>query len=149
MPVTLIRANVSQVGYDQHGYGYRDLEGSKVSAMWQPRQCCDRRVDILQRTFAIVWPIHVQCSTSARSTTCLPLVGQVHKGLREEYGEPYREGDVIGCLLHLPSGGRPLVPTRNVSMPPCILCCADPDCAEDSCASCDSAPSFALMQLLI
>lgn len=54
------------VGYDQHGYSYRDLEGTKV-----------------------------------------------HKGLREEYGEAYREGDVIGCLLHLPPGGCPFTRTRN------------------------------------
>jgi hypothetical protein len=25
--------HVLQVGYDQHGYGYRDLEGSKVRFM--------------------------------------------------------------------------------------------------------------------
>jgi hypothetical protein len=43
----------------------------------------------------------------------------VHKGLREVYGEPYREGDVIGCLLHLPPGGRAFLPNRNV----CALCC--------------------------
>ncbi|KAL3157668.1 hypothetical protein ABBQ32_012107 [Trebouxia sp. C0010 RCD-2024] len=47
------------VGYDQHSFGYRDLEGVKV-----------------------------------------------HQALREEYGEPYKEGDVIGCFLHMPEGGR-------------------------------------------
>ncbi|KAL3159696.1 hypothetical protein ABBQ38_010102 [Trebouxia sp. C0009 RCD-2024] len=31
---------------------------------------------------------------------------QVHQALREEYGEPYTEGDVIGCFLHMPEGGR-------------------------------------------
>lgn len=46
------------VGYDQHGFGYRDLEGSKV-----------------------------------------------HKASREEYGEPFGEGDVLGLFLHLPEGG--------------------------------------------
>ncbi|CAL5229622.1 g12986 [Coccomyxa viridis] len=49
------------VGYDEHSFGYRDLEGSKV-----------------------------------------------HKALREEYGKPYREGDVIGCFIHMPEGGRRL-----------------------------------------
>jgi Set1/Ash2 histone methyltransferase complex subunit ASH2 len=49
------------VGYDQHGFGYRDLEGSKV-----------------------------------------------HKASREEYGEPFGEGDVLGLFLHLPEGGRAL-----------------------------------------
>lgn len=43
------------VGYDEHSFAYRDLEGSKV-----------------------------------------------HKALRQQYGEPFREGDVIGCFLHLP-----------------------------------------------
>lgn len=47
------------VGYDQHSFGYRDLEGVKV-----------------------------------------------HQALRETYGEPFTEGDVIGCLLHMPQGGR-------------------------------------------
>ncbi|KAK9811769.1 hypothetical protein WJX72_009761 [[Myrmecia] bisecta] len=47
------------VGYDQHSFGYRDLEGSKV-----------------------------------------------HRALREEYGNPYKEGDVVGCLLHMPAGGQ-------------------------------------------
>lgn len=31
---------------------------------------------------------------------------KVHKALREDYGEPYGEGDVIGLLLHMPPGGR-------------------------------------------
>ena len=33
---------------------------------------------------------------------------KVHQGVREEYGIPFGEGDVIGCLLHMPPGGRPL-----------------------------------------
>lgn len=33
---------------------------------------------------------------------------KVHQGLREEYGRGFGEGDVVGCLLHMPSGGRPL-----------------------------------------
>lgn len=49
------------VGYDQHGYGYRDLEGSRV-----------------------------------------------HKAVREEYGQAFGEGDVLGLFLHLPPGGRAL-----------------------------------------
>lgn len=35
----------------------------------------------------------------------------MHRALREPYGEPYNEGDVIGCLLHLPPGGRSLEPS--------------------------------------
>ena len=27
--------------------------------------------------------------------------------MREEYGQPYGKGDVVGCLLHLGQGGRP------------------------------------------
>lgn len=38
---------------------------------------------------------------------------KVHKALREAYGEAYTEGDVIGCLLHLPPGGRPLESTAE------------------------------------
>ena len=30
----------------------------------------------------------------------------MHKALREAYGQAYAEGDVIGCLIHLPPGGR-------------------------------------------
>mmetsp|Transcript_34989 Transcript_34989/g.77830 ORF Transcript_34989/g.77830 Transcript_34989/m.77830 type:complete len:356 (+) Transcript_34989:227-1294(+) len=49
------------VGFDQFGYAYRDLEGSKV-----------------------------------------------HQGSREPYGQPFGEGDVVGMLIHLADGGRPL-----------------------------------------
>jgi Set1/Ash2 histone methyltransferase complex subunit ASH2 len=49
------------VGFDAHGFSYRDLEGSKV-----------------------------------------------HKALREPYGEAYAEGDVIGLMLYMPPGGRPM-----------------------------------------
>jgi Set1/Ash2 histone methyltransferase complex subunit ASH2 len=31
-----------------------------------------------------------------------------HKGLREPYGAPFAEGDVVGVYLHLPEGGRPM-----------------------------------------
>eukprot|EP00878_Enallax_costatus_P001198 GHUV01001340.1.p1 GENE.GHUV01001340.1~~GHUV01001340.1.p1 ORF type:complete len:330 (+),score=92.94 GHUV01001340.1:338-1327(+) len=31
-----------------------------------------------------------------------------HKALREDYGTPYGEGDVIGLFIHLPPGGRTL-----------------------------------------
>lgn len=30
---------------------------------------------------------------------------KVHKALREPYGKPFKEGDVVGCLLHMPPGG--------------------------------------------
>ncbi|BDA44791.1 Set1/Ash2 histone methyltransferase complex subunit ASH2 [Coccomyxa sp. Obi] len=33
---------------------------------------------------------------------------KVHKALREDYGAPFAEGDVIGCFLHMPEGGRPM-----------------------------------------
>ena len=56
------------VGYDEHSFGYRDLEGSKV-----------------------------------------------HKALREEYGRAYKEGDVIGCYIHMPEGGRRLEKSKAVS----------------------------------
>mmetsp|Transcript_1749 Transcript_1749/g.4454 ORF Transcript_1749/g.4454 Transcript_1749/m.4454 type:complete len:307 (+) Transcript_1749:122-1042(+) len=35
---------------------------------------------------------------------------KVHKAAREPYGQPFQEGDVIGCLLHMPEGGRPIEP---------------------------------------
>eukprot|EP00891_Asterochloris_glomerata_P008135 jgi/Astpho2/8135/e_gw1.00120.119.1_t len=31
---------------------------------------------------------------------------KVHKSLREDFGESFGEGDVIGCLLYMPEGGR-------------------------------------------
>lgn len=31
---------------------------------------------------------------------------KVHGGRREAYGQAFRQGDVIGCLLHLPPGGQ-------------------------------------------
>lgn len=51
--------------------------------------------------------LHRHCSLS---TPChrLPPCPQVHKGWRDEYGAPYGEGDVVGCLLLLPEGGRPM-----------------------------------------
>ncbi|KAK9831379.1 hypothetical protein WJX81_007699 [Elliptochloris bilobata] len=32
---------------------------------------------------------------------------KVHNSLREDFGSPWAEGDVIGCLLHMPEGGQP------------------------------------------
>ncbi|GAB4821654.1 hypothetical protein N2152v2_008700 [Parachlorella kessleri] len=32
---------------------------------------------------------------------------KVHAGWRHEYGEAYQTGDVVGCLIHLPPGGKP------------------------------------------
>eukprot|EP00884_Botryococcus_braunii_P010946 jgi/Botrbrau1/19853/Bobra.0124s0089.2 len=37
---------------------------------------------------------------------------KVHLSFREKYGQRYGEGDVIGCLLHLGEGGRPLERTH-------------------------------------
>lgn len=37
-----------------------------------------------------------------------PQGHKVYKGLREEYGAAYKEGDVVGCYLYLPPGGRAL-----------------------------------------
>lgn len=91
------------------------------SAIWHLHQCRDQRVGpVLDRTFAArplsFGTLAVECSITAQSTMRLVVGRQVHRGLREEYGEPYGEGDVIGCLLHLPPGGRPFLPTRNVSL---------------------------------
>jgi len=58
----------------------------------------------------------VECTRSQHVDLVWLNAAQVHKGLREEFGEPYREGDVIGCLLHLPLGGRPLQSTRAVRL---------------------------------
>lgn len=49
------------MGFDAHGYGYRDLEGCKV-----------------------------------------------HQGRREPYGASFAKGDVVGMIIHLPAGGRPI-----------------------------------------
>lgn len=45
------------IGFDKHGYSYRDIDGSKV-----------------------------------------------HCAYRQEYGSGYKEGDVIGFLIHIPEG---------------------------------------------
>jgi Set1/Ash2 histone methyltransferase complex subunit ASH2 len=36
---------------------------------------------------------------------------KVHEGVREEYGKAFGEGHIIGCLLHMPAGGRSLEKT--------------------------------------
>jgi Set1/Ash2 histone methyltransferase complex subunit ASH2 len=38
---------------------------------------------------------------------------RVHEGVREEYGKQYGEGDIVGCLLHMPPGGRTLEKTAE------------------------------------
>lgn len=38
---------------------------------------------------------------------------KVHKAWREDYGEAFQEGDVIGCYLHLGNGGRPFEMERS------------------------------------
>ncbi len=38
----------------------------------------------------------------------------MHKGLREEYGASYTQGDVVGCVIHIPEGGRALEATAEV-----------------------------------
>ena len=43
---------------------------------------------------------------------------KVRQALREPYGAPFREGDLVGCLLYLPPGGaalsvQPKVPPRS------------------------------------
>ena len=63
------------MGYDEHSFGYRDLEGSKV-----------------------------------------------HKALREECGEAYRQGDVIGCFIHMPAGGRRLEKSKASESLQLLLC---------------------------
>jgi len=40
---------------------------------------------------------------------------KVHKALREDYGKAYKEGDVIGCFIHMPEGGRRLEKSKHVS----------------------------------
>lgn len=38
----------------------------------------------------------------------------MHGGLREEYAaRGFKEGDVVGCYLYMPPGGRPLDRTRH------------------------------------
>ncbi len=38
---------------------------------------------------------------------------KVTQATREDYGEPYGEGDVIGLLLHMPPGGRRMEPGES------------------------------------
>ena len=46
---------------------------------------------------------------------------KVHSALREVYGAPYKEGDVIGCLLHLPPGGLPFQTRPEVITHPPLI----------------------------
>ena len=39
----------------------------------------------------------------------------MHKALREEFGEAYKQGDIIGCFIHMPAGGRRLEKSKAVS----------------------------------
>ena len=57
------------------------------------------------------------CLLPSAHMSCL----QVHKAVPEEYGEPFREGDVIGCLIHLPPGGRPFEYSKQVPLPAATL----------------------------
>ena len=56
------------------------------------------------------------CVAAARAPPgSTPGLLQVHKAVREAYGKPFREGDVVGCLIHLPPGGRPFEFTKQAS----------------------------------
>ncbi len=63
------------VGFDQHSYGYRSIEGFHVAI--------------------------VQIFLLTRLHCCQPG-SRVHKSIRiDDYGESYGPGDVIGCFIHL------------------------------------------------
>lgn len=63
------------VGFDQHSYGYRSIEGKPL---------------ILDSVFCFfIWNVLVSGS-------------RVHKSVRiDDYGDSYGPGDVIGCFIHL------------------------------------------------
>lgn len=107
------------VGADEHGFSYRSIEGSKVGC----KAGCAPAPGAGQRCL-IHHPGGRQPGSNQHSSACVCFPGavfnerracpgallssrQVHKAWRDCYGEPYGEGDVIGCLLHLPEGGRP------------------------------------------
>jgi len=85
------------VGYDRHGYALRDREGCKVhDALREP---------YLSSSLPSPW------STAAPAAT----EGERDESSRSAPSPPpsIKQGDVIGCYLHLPPGGRPLERTRD------------------------------------
>ena len=66
--------------------------------------------------FTACWLFHHdQVGYDAHSYAYRDVEGsKVHRALREPYGRSFAEGDVVGCYLHLPPGGRPFEPRHQV-----------------------------------
>lgn len=73
----------AQVGYDQHSFSYRDLEGVKVNTV------------SLFLAWLLAWQTCCDCSCTSFTNTMLL---QVHRGLREAYGEAYQEVLLLYCF---------------------------------------------------
>ena len=88
------------VGYDKHGYAFRDREGCKVH-------------DALRE------PYFEKAEEKAAATTAAAAAAAAEEGEKEEQKKPLppppvvKQGDVVGCYLHLPPGGRALERTRE------------------------------------
>lgn len=105
------------VGHDAYGYSYRSKEGSKVRcacrAGGRRRGCVTRVAGACQRypcpCARATQPVHTRPPTCPSALVHSPFTHthtwQVSEAWRDGYGEAYGEGDVIGCLIHLPPGG--------------------------------------------
>lgn len=87
------------VGYDKHGYAFRDREGCKVH-------------DALREPY-----LEEEEKNAAATATAEEEAGggeeQEQKRKHSPPLPPVKQGDVIGCYLHLPPGGRPLERTKE------------------------------------
>jgi hypothetical protein len=83
------------VGYDKHGYAFRDREGCKVhDALREPYL-------LLEKAGGTPAPEAATAATEEegeKQRSVLPVV---------------KQGDVVGCYLHLPPGGRALERTKE------------------------------------
>lgn len=84
------------MGYDKHGYAFRDREGCKVH-------------DALREPY-----LEENSVEDTATTTATEEEGEKQKQRPPSPPLPVvKQGDVIGCYLHLPAGGRALERTKD------------------------------------
>lgn len=98
------------VGYDKHGYAFRDREGCKVhDALREP---------YLEEENAVAVADAGGAATTATAKAEEEKEDEEQEQKRKQRPSPplpppVKQGDVIGCYLHLPPGGRPLERTKE------------------------------------